>query len=219
MTIKAIIFDMDGVIVDSIPMHLKIWKKMFEKRKIPFSNKIFEKYNGTSTYEIGKSLIKDFNLKETPNDIVKEKLEYELIYRKKEIKLFKKSIFVLKKLKRQGYKIALATSSKKSILNFILKNFDIKKYFDAISHAEEVKNSKPAPDIFLLAAKKIKINPENCIVVEDAINGIVAAKKAGMQSVAITTTFKKKVFVNKTKFVISSLDDLFDILEELKCVE
>ena len=217
--IKAIIFDMDGVIVDSIPMHLKIWKKMFNKRGIKFSNKIFEKYNGTSTYEIGKSLIEEFNLDETPDDIVKEKLDYELIYREKEIKLFKESVDVLKKLKKQGYKIALATGSKRSILDFIINKFKIDKYFDAIAHTEEVKNSKPAPDIFLLAAKKIKVDPKYCVVIEDAVNGIIAAKKASMKSVAITTTFKKKVFLKKSDYIVDSLIDLFEVLEELKCVE
>ena len=217
--IRAIIFDMDGVIVDSIPMHMKIWGKIFEKRGINFSTKVFEKYNGTSTIEIGKSIIKEYNLNDTPENIFNEKHFYEEKYKQKEIKMFKEAVPTLKILRKKGYKIALATGSKKYMVDFLIKKYEFNKYFDAIALNDEVKHSKPAPDIFLLASKKLKIQPKNCIVVEDALNGIIAAKKAKMESVAITTTFKKKVFLKKTKFIIKSLDEVIDVLEELKCAE
>lgn len=214
--IKAVIFDMDGVIVNSMSMHLKIWKNIFKKRKIKFSIKIFEKYNGTSTYEIGKDLIEKYSLDETPEDIMDEKLFYEEKFKDNEIELFKESIPILKKLKKNGYKIALATGSKKHMVDFLLKKFDFGKYFDAIAYNDEVKHSKPKPDIFILASKKLNITPKHCIVIEDAINGVIAAKKAKMKNVAITTTFKKKVFKNKADYVIKSLSDLDYVLEELK---
>lgn len=206
--IKAIIFDMDGVIVDSIPMHFKIWKNIFRNRGISLSLKEFEKYNGRSTYEIAEIMIKKYNLDDTPENISKEKLDYEIKLREKEIKLFKDAIPVLKKLKKDKYKLALATASQKHILKFILKKFKFEKYFDSITHVEEVKKSKPAPDIFLLAAKKLKVNPKDCVVIEDALNGIIAAKKAGMKSIAITTTFQKKVFEKKADKIITYLKEL-----------
>lgn len=213
--IKAIIFDMDGVIVDSIPMHMKIWKIIFEKRGIKFSNKVFEKYNGTSTIEIGKSIIKEYNLDDTPENIFNEKHFYEEKFKNKEIKMFKESIFILKILRKKGYKIALATGSKKYMVDFLLKKFKFEKYFDAIAFNDEVKHSKPAPDIFILAAKKINIKNKNCVVVEDALNGIIAAKKANMKTIAITTTFKKDIFIDNADYIIKSLTELDYILEEL----
>lgn len=214
--IKAVIFDMDGVIVDSMPMHLKIWKNIFEKRKIKFSIKIFEKYNGTSTYEIGKDLIEKYSLNETPEDIMDEKLFYEEKFKDNEIKLFKEAIPTLKKLKKKGYKIALATGSKKHMVDFLLKKFDFGKYFDAIALNDEVKHSKPKPDIFILASKKLKINPKYCIVIEDAVNGVIAGNKAKMKTVAITTTFKKNVFKNNTDYIINNLKELENVLRDKK---
>lgn len=205
--IKAIIFDMDGVILNSMPMHIHIWKNIFEKRGIKFNLKEFEKYNGTSTKEIAQRIIREHNLKEVYHNIVKEKRESERKFQDKII-FFKDTLSSLKKLRKQGYKLALATSAMPPMVKYVKKRFHFNLYFDAITSSVEVKHSKPSPDIFILAAKKIGIKNSECAVVEDSLNGIIAAKKAGMSAVAITNTFKKKVFIKKADLIINSLTEL-----------
>lgn len=205
--VKAFIFDMDGVIVNSMPMHLKIWKNMFEKRNVSFSLKIFEKYNGTSTYEIGKKLIEDHGLDEKPEDIVKEKFDTEKGILDEELELFSGVKETLGVLRKKGYKLALATSALKHMYEYVVNRFGLSDYFDAACFSGEVEHSKPAPDLFLLAAKKLGVNPISCCVVEDAVNGVVAAKAAGMKAIGITTTFDEGVFGEADK-IISDINEL-----------
>ena len=96
----------------------------------------------------------------------------------KEIKLFKDALPSLRFLRKKGYKLALATSAMPPMVRFAKKRFRIAKYFDKIVYSKEVKHTKPAPDLFLLAAKKLKVSPKECVVIEDAVNGVIAAKKA-----------------------------------------
>lgn len=213
MRIKALIFDMDGVILNSMPMHIAIWKKIFQKRKLPkLTLKEFEKYNGTSTKEIAEKIIKKYNLKEKPDDIVKEKRKIEEKMMDKKIRLFPDALPSIKKLRKSGYKLAIATSAMPPMVRYVRKRFKLQKYFDTIVYSAQVKHSKPAPDLFLLASKKLEIKPEYCAVVEDALNGIEAANKAGMTSIAITNTFKKEVFKGKADYTIKSLDEIQKII-------
>lgn len=208
LLVKAIIFDMDGVLLDSMPMHIKVWKEMFEKRNIPFSLKIFEDYNGTSTADIAKILIKKYNLNDNIDGMVEEKHSQERVLAPKMLKLFDETIPTIIKLKKDNYKIAVATSALKETVDYVKNNFDLFDYFDEIVFAGDVEKTKPFPDLFLLAAKRLGVEPSDCCVIEDAINGIEAANTAGMCSVAITTTFEKNVFDKKADMIISSLAEL-----------
>jgi beta-phosphoglucomutase family hydrolase len=218
--IKAVIFDMDGVLLDSMPMHLKVWEDIFEKRNIPFSLKIFEKYNGTSTIEIAKRIIEEFNLKDEPENIVKEKHDAEKILGK-DLKLFPETISILKKLREMNYKIAIGTAAMGGTVEFVKEHFGLDKLVDVLVYSAEVEHSKPSPDIFLLAAKELNVKPEECVVVEDAIKGIEAARRAGMVSVAITNTFDKEAFVGVADHIIDNLDELTEkiLVGERICAE
>lgn len=212
MTIKAIIFDMDGVLYNSIPMHLKIWEMVFSKRNIPFSLNIFEEYNGNSSLTIANKLISKFNLNEKAEDIFNEKVKLELSMRDEGADLFPQTIDVLTQLKNSGFKIAIATGALKHTVDYVKKRFNLDKFADVFVESEDVEHGKPSPDIFLLAAKKLGVEPNLCAVVEDAVNGISAANSAGMTSVAITNTFSKKVFINNANFIINNLDELTNIV-------
>ena len=213
MTIKAIIFDMDGVLLDSMFIHIQAWKQIFKERNLNFDLKIFEKYNGLSRIKIANTIVKEFNLNETPEEISNEKynLEKKLF---PNLKLFKETTHILKELRKKGYKIAIGTGAMKQIVNFAKEKFKLETLVDAFVYSGDVKNSKPAPDIFLLAAKKLNINPKNCVVVEDAINGINAAKAGNMISVAITNTSPKESFDGVADYIIDNLNELIQILGE-----
>jgi len=205
--IKAIIFDMDGVLLDSMPMHLKVWKEMFEKRSIPFSLKIFEEYNGISTKEIAELLIEKYGLDDSVEGMVEEKHSKERVLARKMVKLFDNSLSTIKRLKSEGFLVGIATSALKETVDYVNKTFKLDRYVDKFTYSAEVERTKPDPGIFLLTAKKLGVDPRECAVVEDAIKGIEAANRAGMISIAITNTFPREDFED-ADMIIDSLDEL-----------
>jgi HAD superfamily hydrolase (TIGR01509 family) len=102
-------------------------------------------------------------------------------------------------MKKEKYTLAVATSSNRKYLNKFLKQFSLEEFFSAQSTITDVRYGKPAPDIFLKAATRIRAKPEQCVVIEDSINGVIAAKRAGMKVIAVLSTTKKELFVGEAK--------------------
>ncbi|PLW80606.1 hypothetical protein C0585_01655 [Candidatus Woesearchaeota archaeon] len=220
MPIKAVIFDMDGVLLNSMPMHLEIWKNLFEKYGIDFSLEIFEKYNGTSSYGIAKNLVEKFNLEISVEELVNEKHEKEKEMQDEMLDLFPDTLKIIEVLKSKDLKVGVATSAMEDMTTYVKERFGLDKQVDNFIEAKDVSRTKPDPEIFLKCAEKLGVEPSNCVVVEDAINGILAAQKGGMISVGITNTFPKEAFID-ADFVIDDLNELYDVLDkvEILCVE
>ena len=183
---EGIIFDMDGVLVDSEPFHTLIEKRQFALNGISMPEEEHLSYMGTAS----EMMWKDIQEKYKTGASVKELLEQN---RTESIRFFSELDHLpvmdglpelLKKLRSKNYPLAVASSSFPEIIELILVKSDLKKYFKVIVSGEEAGKSKPAPDIFLLAARKLGVSPENCMVVEDSQNGIKAARAAGMFCVA-----------------------------------
>ena len=207
MVIKAIIFDMDGVILNSMPMHIKIWEYIFKRRELAFTLELFQEFNGRNSKDIAEEMIQRYDLQEKAEDILSEKMELERKYWDEMLALFPDADGTLISLRDKGYKLALGTSALPHMTEHVFNKFKLEKYFDAVVSAKDVEHTKPAPDIFLLAAKKLDTIPEECAVVEDAVMGVEAANKAGMISIGITTTFRAEAFIDADK-VIKRLKDL-----------
>jgi len=179
MTIKAIIFDMDGVLVDSVDLNIKSFNMVLKKYNVKLNKDNFRKYLGKSLKDQIAMWKKDFNLKEEFNtlDFSKEAFRYQLDLMKNDLKPNQDILDLIKAAKKKEIKIAVATSSTKFRAEEMLKAVDIFEELDAFVTAEDVKNHKPAPDVFLKAAELLNTEPQNCIVFEDAVNGIEAAKQ------------------------------------------
>ena len=186
---KKIIFDMDGVIVDSEYTYLEskteILKKAGRARPIDYQYQ----FMGT-TYEFMWQKMKDEL--ELPNDIsyyIEEMnfLRSEMI-KKDGIRSIKNAIELVKDLSSKGYELAVASSSPKNEIIKNLTQLGIINFFKVIVSSEEVPRSKPKPDVFLRAAKLLKVNPSDCIVIEDTRNGTLAAKAAGMYCIGFANT-------------------------------
>ena len=188
----AIIFDLDGVIIDSEPLHEQvfheIWREMGhgDDHGIDFAN-----YYGKSDLTVWI----DFIAKHKPIQSIEKLSEWkqakylEVIRRTEPI--FEPVPALVESL-RKRYKLAVASGSVKVVIGEVLKLKGLDRFFQSITSAEEVAHPKPAPDVFLEAARRIGVAPERCCVIEDTVFGVAAAKAAGMTCIAITNTFPRE---------------------------
>ncbi len=216
--INGVIFDCDGVLVDS------------EKLSCGALNVVFEKYFqvdiGTNySPVIGKALkdsfayyLKTFNIQLPKdfdlNELYKEKdLAYQRLARNK-LKPFPGVTQLLTFLKQMHITVAVASSGTHEKIKFNLKQGKLQNYFTIITSADEVKNGKPNPDLFLLSAQKMNIDPKNCLVIEDSVLGIKAAKLANMLAIGVTNTFDEKSLADAgADRIVIRVDELFQLLK------
>lgn len=184
--IKAIIFDMDGVLVDSEPFHIEIEKRQFRQNEIFVSGEEHQRYLGVASDVMWKEIAQNHNLNLPVEKLIEQnKLESIRFFSELDgIPVMPGLIELLEKLQQKNYPKAVASSSFPEIIDLILDKTGLNKYFDVVVSSREAGKSKPEPDVFLLAARKLGVPPENCLVVEDSFNGIQAAHAAGMPCVA-----------------------------------
>lgn len=185
---KAIIFDMDGTLIESTEADYLAWERVFNDYGKQLTFKDYEPLLGIRSANVIRDQLGKTDVADVTR-ILKEKFDYFVeVITANPIKPVLAAEIFLKSVANHPIKIALATSSRKEKMQLVLKQLDFLKYFDTIVTGEEVQNSKPAPDIFLKAAERLGLQPEDCVVVEDGPIGVAAAKSAGMKCVAITAT-------------------------------
>jgi beta-phosphoglucomutase len=213
----AFIFDMDGTLVDNMHVHTEAWGKLLKENNIPFNAHDFlVKTAGKTNREIIPTIFGDIS-EERITELAHRK---ESIYREMFLphrKPIEGLVEFLNESKQLGIKTAVATASAKPNVEFILDGLDLRKFFNVVTTAEEVKNGKPHPDIFLKSAEKVGIVSENCLVFEDAIGGFEAAHRAGMLSIGIATVNSIELILEQKSVV--EADDNFVKLNPKNLVE
>jgi len=199
---------MDGVLIDSPKYVWKSFNIILGEEGVHIGDEIVKKYLGKRLKDQLQMWKEDFKIKDhNIEDFSKRAGELELGFYKKELNdLNVKNIIV--NLKKSGFKLALATSSLKWRADKILNILKIKDYFKVMITAEDVEKGKPNPEMFLKAAEKLNVKSEECVVIEDAVNGIQAAKNAGMKTIALLTKFHTQKEFKDADLIISSLDEL-----------
>ena len=186
--IKAVIFDLDGVIVSTDDCHYEAWKKMADEEGIYFDKIINNRLRGVSRMESLEIVLERAD-KEYSDEEKLQLAERKNDYYKRFItKLTPEDILpgakeTLEELRRKGIKIAIGSSSKNTPV--ILKQIGLDDYFDAVSDGNNITNSKPDPEVFLKAAEMLGISASDCMIVEDADAGIEAGRNAGMKTVSV----------------------------------
>lgn len=203
----CVIFDMDGVLADTGPIHFDSWVKMATEIGMEFTRDMFEQTFGQQSNTITRKLVGpdvDNSLVEYWGNL-KEQYYREMV--KEKLTPLPGAVRIIKELKIEGFKLAIGSSGPPENVELLLTSLEIKDYFDIIITAAEVRKGKPEPDVFLIAAKSLNINPENCLVIEDAPVGIEAANRAGMISIAITTTHTKEELLG-AQLIIKDLTEI-----------
>ncbi len=193
----AVLFDMDGVIVDSNPYHKKAFEQFFEEHEVSLNNEELKTHvYGRTNKEIMPYVFKENYTPEKGEVWADEK---EALFRnlyKDDIAPVKNLIPFLQQLKESNIRTAVGTSAPRANLDFVLDALNIREYFDALLDSNDVTCGKPDPEIYLNSAIKLGVDPSRCVVIEDSLAGVKAGLNAGMKVIGVTTTHSPEELAN-----------------------
>ena len=218
---KAVIFDLDGVLIKTEKLHFMLYGVTLQKFNLKLTKKDYNKFfSGKKTKEAFETYLRYKKKKINSKTITMlirffRKMKGNILSKKLKnyVKLREGTYQLLKRLKKK-YKLALATSTIKRFTDLIINGFELRRYFDVVIYAENVKKGKPCPKVYLKAAEKLKVNPKDCIVIEDSEAGIEAAKKAGMVCIAIKDPELGKRKLSKADYIIKNFKEIDEKLIE-----
>ncbi|MCA1965898.1 MAG: HAD family hydrolase [Flavobacterium sp.] len=208
--IQTVIFDMDGVIVDTEPVHHFAYYHHFNELSIEVSDEMYRSFTGNSTRNIFQKLKAQFDLQEDVEDLIlrKRHLFNEAFDLKEDLYLIDGVEELIKDLHANGIQLIVASSASKVTINRVFTRFNIHQYFTHIVSGEDFPKSKPHPAIFEHAASLSVAPKENCIVIEDSTNGIQAAVSAGIFCVGYDSFHSKDQDLSKANVVIRHFNEL-----------
>lgn len=208
--IQTVIFDMDGVIVDTEPVHYYAYHKHFKELNINVTDEMYTSFTGNSTRNIFQKLKEQFNLSENVEDLVlrKRHLFNDAFDSKEDLYLIEGVEDLIKDLHANGIQLIVASSASNVTINRVFTRFNLHQYFNHIVSGEDFPKSKPHPAIFLHAASLSIAPKENCIVIEDSTNGIQAAVSAEIFCVGYNSLHSKNQDLSKANVVIQHFNEL-----------
>ncbi|WP_067935876.1 HAD family hydrolase [Alicyclobacillus kakegawensis] len=184
--IEAVIFDLDGTLIDSEPVYLKAERKLLAEYGIhDFDESVKRQYIGMSTREMMERMVEKYGIRESIDVLIEKKNHYYIAIAKEHTYVFPEMRKFMELLMSYGYSLSLASGSSRIVLDNLLPSVGLAHYFDVILSADQVPRGKPAPDLFYEAAHRLGVKAQNCLVVEDSGYGIEAAKKASMFCMAV----------------------------------
>lgn len=213
--LEAVLWDMDGVIADTIQYHYGAWRDILKEMGVTLTLEEFrplfgQRHDNIIRYALGDSL--------SAAEIEALSDRKQALYRQRvaeDIRPLPGAIKLIKSLNENKIKTALASSATRENIDIIVKGLGIEKYFQAYVNGPEVAEGKPSPLIFQLAAKKLGASPAGCVVIEDAIAGVAAAKTAGMKCIAVTNSHPREK-LQAADLIVDSLEEInIEILKGL----
>ena len=215
---KAALFDMDGVIVDTEPLHHKAYYQLFNDINITVSDALYASFTGQSTIEICQQLIKQFQLPVGAQTLVDIKRHHfkKLFDTDTSLTLLDGVLDLIKDYHSHGMALVLASSASMTNINRIFERFDLDQYFVAKISGADLQASKPHPEIFEKAAALSGHAPKDCFVIEDSTNGIAAAKAAGIYCIGYDSLHSEDQDYSKADLVVSDFKSIcYDALGKL----
>lgn len=212
---EMVIFDWDETLAHTKNVAVTSFKKTLAEIDLDVSNEYIKKQMGKSARDILLETLHNFNRQYSEKKIeqlLQKRIQAEIELSKK-VKLHNGAIELLEALKRK-IKLALATMNDKPVITHLLEQHNLTNYFNVVLSANDVEKSKPSPEIFLKSANKLNVQPEKCVVIEDSIFGIQAAKKAKMSCIAVPlgAYSKKQLQKENPDLIVTSLKETKQIL-------
>ncbi len=208
--IKAVLFDLDGVLVDTLHYHYLAWQKMFSQLGGTISEQTVLLHEGRNSREILPILLEEAGVS-LPLDEHDSFIESKRSYYRKivEIQFYPNALDTVLELKKRGFQTAIVTACAQKTMRKSLSE-DRRRLFDLIQTGDDVPRAKPNPDPYDLARKKLKLEKHECLVIENAPLGITSAKNAGMPCVAVETTLSRQ-YLGEADYVISDIGELLNL--------
>ena len=214
--LQCVIFDMDGVIIDSEEIHKKAYYETFKNLGVEVSEELYKTMTGSSTINAFQKLVNHFNLNDIPEELVLQKRKCYVNYFENDptLSLVNGVKELIQFLYKQNLTLVLASSSAMVNINRVFSRFDLNEYFTAKISGADLIASKPHPEIFEKAAILGGVSKEQCIVIEDSDNGIEAANKAGIYAIGYRNLLITDQTLNKADLIIN---DFKELIERYRC--
>jgi beta-phosphoglucomutase family hydrolase len=207
--ISAVIFDLDGVLIDSEPLHCMADNQLLKDLGIETPAKYFDRFTGWTDSAMWEAIKDDYLISKSIDELKRLQVPIKLeLLREGGFKAIPGTFDLLERIKKVHMPIAIASSSPRIFIEAVLEKIGIQQYFTIIVSGEEVERSKPEPDIFLKAARLLNINPFECLVVEDSKSGAIAAKKAGMKCIGYQNINSGEQDLSQADYIVSDLKEI-----------
>ena len=208
--LKAVLFDMDGVIVDTEPLHHKAYYQLFTSLGLDVPIELYQSFTGQSTLNVCKKLVEHFGLSSNPDELkkIKQTNFIKIFGNDTSLQLIDGVLDLIKEYHSNGLTLILASSASHNTINNVFSKFKLDQYFEAKISGSDFEKSKPHPAIFIKAAKLSGYPTENCMVIEDSTNGIKAAKAANIYCVGFKSPHSLNQDYSNADKVITSFSEI-----------
>lgn len=212
--LQAVLFDLDGTLVDSMTVWKDVDLRFMKKRGLAMPDHLQHDINGLSMYETAEYFKQKFHLPDTCEQLMDEWNEMAYQAYRHEISLKPGAAEFLREMKRRGIQMGIATSNSRHLVDACFTNLDLGKYISLCVTSDEVRAGKPSPDVYLLCAEKLQVPPEQCLVFEDLIEGILAAHAAGMRCIAVFDAYSVPYDKKKKELADGYITSYSEVLKE-----
>lgn len=209
---RAVIFDLDGVLVDSEPIHFAALNAVLCREGILLTEEENSEFLGLPPEEVWTRLIRRFSLRGLVQDYLKRYEEEVARALQDPLKSPPFLPTLLQSLQEMRISLAIASSSRREWIESILNSLDLQRYFPVVVSSDDVRRGKPHPEVYLTVARKLGMKPSECLAVEDAPNGVLSAKRAGMDVAVLRTPYLNQTSFPPADFVLDSLADLLALI-------
>lgn len=208
--LNAVIFDMDGVLVNSEPVHQRLEKEMFEELGLQLTFEEQQSFVGMSARDSWTLVINKYRLPHNPEELlITGRTKYwEVLRNTNEVKLMEGIDALISELRSNGIELLLASSASSATIGQILKKFNLENVFPRYIGGDQVSCSKPDPEIFIKIAAVANVSPLECVVIEDASHGVTAAKAAGMKCIGFQNHHSGKQDLSHADWIVHNLQEI-----------